>query len=150
MKDALTMIRQYTDNDVDAVVTIWRDASALAHPFLTPAFLEAEAENVRNVYPKYADIWVKEFDGQVVGFIALLGAEVGAIFLDPHHHGKGMGRELMDFAAKMRGALTVDVFRDNTIGRAFYDAYGFKPTGEYLHEASGQMTIKMAYEPKDA
>ncbi len=139
------MIRQYTDNDVEAVVAVWRKASDLAHPFLSAAFQDVEAENVRNVYPKYADIWVREHEGQVVGFIALLDAEVGGLFLDPGHHGKGMGRALVDFAVKQRGSLTVEVFRDNTIGRAFYDAYGFKRTSEYRHEASGQMTIKMVY-----
>ena len=139
------MIRQYTDNDVDCVVNIWRKASDLAHPFLTRAFQDAEAENVRHVYPKFAEIWVNEHDGQVIGFIALIDAEVGAIFLDPDHHGKGMGREMMDFAVRQRGSLTVEVFRDNAIGRAFYDAYGFKQTGEYRHEPSGQMTVKMAY-----
>ncbi len=141
------MIRQYTDNDVDAVVTVWRKASAIAHPFLTNAFIEAETENVRNVYPKYADIWVQTVDQKVVGFIALLDHEVGAIFLDPDFHGQGLGAKLMTFATTLRGQLTVDVFRDNVIGRAFYDAYGFKKTGEYLHEPSGQMMIKMAFDP---
>ena len=141
------MIRQYTDNDVDSVVHVWRKASDFAHPFLTKVFQDGEAENVRNVYPKYAEIWVKEYDGDIVGFIALLENEVGAIFLDPAHHGKGMGRQLMDFAAELRGSLTVEVFRDNAVGRKFYDAYGFQPVGEYLHEPSGQMTIKMAYDP---
>ena len=149
------MIRQYTDSDVDAVVAIWRSASELAHPFLSSEFLDTEEGNVRNVYPKFAEIWVKEIgtketgiqviDTQVIGFIALIGNEVGAIFLSPDHHGQGIGRALMDTAVDMKGDVTVDVFKQNEIGRRFYDGYGFKAVKEYLHEPSGQVTITMAF-----
>lgn len=141
------MIRQYKDSDVDAVVSVWRGASERAHFFLSTEFLDSEAENVRNVYPKFAEIWVKEMDGHVVGFIALIGCEVGAIFLNPKYHGRGIGREMMDFAVRKKGAVTLDVFKDNVMGRKFYDRYGFKTVGEYLHEPSRQQTLKMTYTP---
>ncbi|MBU1289450.1 MAG: GNAT family N-acetyltransferase [Alphaproteobacteria bacterium] len=143
------MIRPYTYHDADAVVSIWRAASERAHPFLSVPFLDAEAENVRNVYPQFADIWVLEDDGEPIGFIALLEAEVGAIFLQPEHHGKGHGRAMMDFAVAKRGAVRLDVFKANAIGRAFYDRYGFRQVGEYVHEASGQETLKLAFKPTD-
>ncbi len=142
------MIREYKETDADAVVAAWRAANERAHPFLSRDFLDKEADNVRNVYPQFAKIWVSEIDGHVVGFIAMIDNEIGGLFLDPKYHGKGLGREMVDFAAAKKGALTVEVFRDNKIGRRFYDAYGFKKTGEYLHEHSGQMTIKMAFDPK--
>ena len=143
------MIRPYTDHDTDAVVSIWRAASERAHPFLSAAFLDGEAENVRNVYPQFAEIWVLEDDGKPIGFIALLGAEVGAIFLRPEHHGQGHGRAMMDFAVAKRGAVTLDVFKANATGRAFYDRYGFRKVGEYVHEASGQETLKLTFKPAE-
>jgi len=144
------MIRQYTDSDVDAVVAIWRSASELAHPFLSSEFLDKEEGNVRDVYPKFAEIWVKEIEIpetgiKVIGFIALIGNEVGAIFLNPDHHGQGIGRALMDTAINIKGDVTVDVFKQNEIGRRFYDGYGFKAVKEYLHEPTGQATITMAF-----
>lgn len=141
------MIREYIKSDVDAVVAAWRAANELAHPFLSKDFLDKEEGNVRNVYPKFAKIWVQEIDGKVVGFIAMIDNEIGGLFLDPKNHRKGLGREMVDFVQAQKGALTVEVFRDNKIGRAFYDRYGFKKTGENLHEDSGQMTIKMACDP---
>jgi len=149
------MIRQYKDSDVDAVVATWRNASELAHPFLSSEFLDQEEKNVRDVYPKFAEIWVKETNSQeanaqetsaqVIGFIALIGNEVGAIFLSPDHHGQGIGRELMDYAVSIKGDITVDVFKQNEIGRRFYDGYGFKAIREYVHEPSRQVTIQMAF-----
>lgn len=145
MKVSLTMIRQYKDNDADAVVAVWREASERAHFFLSKEFLDSEAVNVRNVYPKFAEIWVKEVDGNVIGFIALIESEVGAIFLKPESHGQGIGREMMDFAVHQKGAVTLDVFKDNAIGRKFYDRYGFKTVSEYFHEPSGQQTLKLVF-----
>lgn len=142
------MIRNYKDTDVESVVSIWRAANELAHPFLTKEFLDEESHNVRNVYPAFAEIWVTEIDGRVVGFIALVETEIGGLFLDTAYHGQGLGRAMVDKAVAEKGALTVEVFRDNTIARPFYEAYGFHYVDEYVHEASGQVTLRMTYSPE--
>ena len=141
----LTLIRPIQDGDIEAIVSVWREASDVAHPFLSKSFQDREAENVRNVYPKFAKIWVKCSADDVVGFIAVIETEVGAIFVRPSLHGRGHGRDLMDFVVKRYRAVTLDVFKQNAIGRRFYDKYGFRVVGEYLHELSGQPTLKLAY-----
>jgi len=141
------VIRQYEDKDIDNVLASWRRASELAHPFLTSAFLDQEADNVRNIYLAVAETWVMDIDDAVVGFIALIDNEIGGLFLDPKHHGQGHGRALVDRAVAEKGPLKVEVFRENLIGRRFYDAYGFQEIEEYVHEASGQPTIRMSYSP---
>ena len=145
------MIREFISSDTDAVVDAWQRASNLAHPFLTPAFLAQEAHNVRHIYMVHAETWVAEMAGQVVGFIALIPSEdiceVGGLFLDPAFHGQGIGKTLMDKAVAEKGPLKVEVFQRNAIGRRFYAAYGFVASGEYFHEASGQMTLQLSYSP---
>ncbi len=42
------------------------------------------------------DTWVIDIDNNTEGFIALIGNEIGAVFLQPDHHGKGAGKALMD------------------------------------------------------
>lgn len=142
------MIRKFKQQDTDAVVSIWRAASELAHPFLTPAFLDKEADALRNIYLKFAETSVTEVDGAVIGFIAMAGNEVAGLFLDPAYHGRGLGKALLDKAVAEKGDLTVEVFKKNIIGRHFYDAYGFCGTEEFVHEPSGQITIKMAFKPQ--
>lgn len=44
------MIRKYKASDRDALLEVWQDASALAHPFLSKDFM-AEAERIRGQGP---------------------------------------------------------------------------------------------------
>lgn len=138
------MIRAYVPEDDDALLAIWRDANALAHPFLAPAFVAQVAHDMRAIYLPNAETWVTEVEGAPVGFIALLGNEIGGLFLAPARHGQGLGRAMADHAVALKGPLCVEVFEDNAIGRAFYDRYGFVGAGAYLHEPSGAMTLRMA------
>ena len=85
------MIRKYQPADCEDVLNVWARASALAHPFLSKDFLELERHNIANVHLPKADTWAWEADGHVVGFISLLGNEVGAIFVDPEFHRSGSG-----------------------------------------------------------
>ncbi len=103
---------------------------------------------MRNVYLAFAETWVTEIDGEVVGFIALIEDVVGGLFLDPAYHGQGYGRAMLDKAVAEKGPLRVEVFKENAIGRRFYNAYGFKGSEEFVHQESGQVTLRMTFNPK--
>ena len=141
------MIREYEDKDLEELLEAWYSASKVAHPFLSEEFLEQERKNIESVHLPNAETWVYELNGAVVGFIALIGNEVGAIFLDPEFHGKGIGRALMDHARSIRDVLELDVFKENKIGRNFYKKYGFIEEYEYLHKETGfmQLRLKLTY-----
>ena len=131
------MIRKYDENDLAELLDTWAAASAIAHPFLTEEFLASERENIPNLYLPNAETWVFEADGQVVGFIALIGNEVGAVFVQPSHQRNGVGSVLMNKAKGLREELEVEVFVKNTIGRAFYAKYGFESIEEKVHDQTG-------------
>ncbi len=137
------MIRKYQLTDCEDVLSVWADASALAHPFLSQEFLELERHNIPNVYLPKADTWVWEAEGRVVGFISLLGNEVGAIFVAPPFQGGGIGRALMDKARALHGELEVEVFKDNLSGRAFYAKYGFELMRQGVHEQTGCEILRL-------
>lgn len=141
-------IRRYHPSDLDAIIDAWQAASVVAHPFLSREFIEAERSRIAELYMPNAETWVCVADGQVRGFVALLDDEVGALFVHPDHHGKGLGRQLMDKAVSLRGRLVLDVFRDNHIGRTFYDRYGFRACYEHRHEETGHIFVRMNYDPE--
>jgi len=138
-------IRQYKKQDLDAVLLTWESATRLAHPFMTDEFIVQERINVAEIYMPNTDTWVIEINDRVEGFIALMGNEVGAIFLQPDCHGKGIGKALMDKAQELHGDLEVEVFKENSIGRKFYDRYGFVLLEDSFHEPTGQQVLRMKF-----
>lgn len=137
------MIRPYRPSDLDALLDIWTRASALAHPFLSAEFMEQERRAIPELHLPVADTWVWEADGRVAGFMALLGNEVGALFVDPALHRSGIGRELVAKARALHGDLEVEVFEKNVIGRAFYAKVGFRQFARSMHEPAGFEVLRL-------
>lgn len=144
------IIRKYEEKDLNQVLSSWENASKLAHPFLTEAFIAEERYNIPNVYLPNTDTWVAEQEGKVIGFIALMGNEVGAIFVEPEFHGTKAGKALMDKAKELHGELEVEVFKENSIGRKFYASYGFELLSESTHEKTGNQLLRLKYSKKKA
>ena len=49
----------------------------------------------------------------------------------------------MDRARESRSYLELNVFEANSIGRRFYDAYGFVFVGRHANEAAGQPELRL-------
>ena len=137
------MIRPYKETDLGELLEAWSSASLIGHPFLDEAFFRQERNKIRDAYLPNAETWVFEQDGVVVGFIALIGNEVGAIFVDSNYQGRGIGRALMDHARSIRDFLELFVFQDNKVGRDFYEKCGFQELGEQFHEETGFMQLRL-------
>ena len=137
------MIRPYLPTDLEAVLDTWYQSTTLAHPFMTEAFKAKERKNIEDIYIKNTITSVFEKEGSIIGFIAMIGNEVGAIFVQPAQIGKGIGRQLMDHVRAQHETLEVEVFKANTIGRAFYERYGFTYMKEYIHEETGQTVLRL-------
>jgi len=138
-------VRQYQTSDLNDLLTVWDISNRLAHPFLTDDFIVQERLNIENMYLPNADTWVVEINNKVVGFIALIGNEVGGLFVDPRFHSSGLGKALMDKASYLHDTLELDVFKANKLGRSFYCRYGFDETIESIHEATGNSVIRLVY-----
>ena len=112
---------------------------------MTDEFIARERINVAEIYMPNTETWVVEIDGKVEGFIALMGNEVGSIFLQPRCHSKGAGKALMDKAQELHGNLEVEVFKENSIGRKFYSKYGFELLEEKVHGPTGQQVLRLKF-----
>lgn len=143
------MIRKYRATDREAIIEVWYSASLVATPFLSDEFLEQERENIRAIWLSKAETWVFEADSKLIGFLSLIGNEVGAIFVHPDSHGHGIGRALMDHAVSLRDILYLDVFEKNEIGRRFYERYGFQFEREHVHEQTEHAQLRLIYRPKE-
>ncbi|MEM7103735.1 MAG: N-acetyltransferase [Bacteroidota bacterium] len=139
------MIREYQSADLESLLNTWYQASLVAHPFLEDAFLQKEKQMIQDVYIPNTKTWVYEDEGIVVGFIAMMDNEVGAIFVMPNKQGRGIGSQLMNWAAQMHSTLEVEVFEKNKIGRGFYKRYGFRFLSKNMHEETGNTLLRLKY-----
>jgi putative acetyltransferase len=142
-------IRHYRSTDLQAVISSYESASKLAHPFLKNEFIAQVIEEIPEKYLPNADTWVAEVDGEVVGFISLMGDLIGALFLQPSYHGQGIGKALMDKAKELHTELELAVFTENYIGRRFYTQCGFRIVEERIHEETGQREMLLRFSSKD-
>jgi GNAT superfamily N-acetyltransferase len=98
-------------------------------------------EKIEERKKKYEDkntgIWVAEADGSVVGFcMAIKEGEhnrVGAIYVLPIYHRKGLGGQLIEKAFIWLGDrkdILINVARYNNQAINFYNKFGFLETGK--------------------
>jgi len=144
MNTKTVVIRAYRSEDLEPVMAVWKAANALAHPFLQKGFVIEVGRSIREDFLPISETYVLDDAGQMIGFIALMGNQIGGLFLDPACRGQGYGRALVDHAVGLKGPLRVEVFRDNQIGRPFYERYGFEFVEDEFHALSGQVNRKMA------
>lgn len=137
------MIRPYTSSDEERVVDVWYQASLIAHAFLSEEILASERRAMSERWLPMAETLVYEADGVVLGFLSLVGNEVGAIFVDPEHQRQGVGSALMDAANEARPHLELEVLEANSRGRRFYEAYGFRLVDRHTNEASGHPALRL-------
>lgn len=140
------MIRPFTDDDRDAVLGIWYRASVIAHSFLSEAFFGTERLQISEEHLPASETSVFERDGRVVGFISMVGNEVGGIFVDPEYQSQGVGRALMSSVTARRPVVVLDVFEANRVGREFYDAYGFREIGRDTEQTTGLPVIRLRFD----
>lgn len=69
-------------------------------------------------------------DGVVKGFIRIREEEIEKLFVEPILQGRGIGAALLDFAVREHQARTLWALEKNARAIAFYQRYGFLPTGD--------------------
>jgi putative acetyltransferase len=142
-------VRPYHPDDLNALLDAWESASRLAHPFMSDEFIAEQRISVAQKYLPNTVTDIALLDDKLVGFISMMGNEVGAIFVDPACHRKGVGRALLDIPAAIHVSLEVEVFEKNTIGRPFYERFGFKEISRSTFEPLGEVVIRMRLSHSD-
>lgn len=86
---------------------------------------------------------IYEVEGQPVGFVSMVGNEVGGLFVDPDFHGRGVGRALLDHVRTGRTHLELGVFEENQSARRFYSRYGFEEIEASFNEEAGHRELRL-------
>lgn len=137
------MIRLYKKNETNTIISIWEQAAAVAHPFLSKDFNAKIKKAMTDIYIPNSKVWVYEISNKIVGFIAMFENEIGGLFVLPKCHGAGIGTDLLNHVYQYHEVLAVEVFHKNTIGKPFYKKHGFKTIKTYIHEESNEKVLRM-------
>lgn len=105
------MSRKYSETDIELIIDIWWEASALAHHFSEAEFVEKVKSNMRELYLSHSKTWVFEEDNEVVGFISMLDNEIRSLFVKPDEHARGFERQLADYILNLNCHIEVEVFK---------------------------------------
>lgn len=131
-------IRRYIPADRDATLAIWLEASRVGHGFLGEAELQKQKALVRDHYLDASETWLALDGDTPLGFIGLLDAFIGGLFVAPTAHGHGIGRQLVEHAATLKGALEVEVYAANREALGFYARCGFVESGRRPRDDEGR------------
>ena len=131
-------IRKSTPADGTRVLDIWRNAVGATHHFLSNDDRRAiESEVVSFLPGAPLDLAVDDTD-RAIGFMLLDGSHMEALFVDPAHHGTGVGRLLVEDALKRHPNLSTDVNEQNESAAGFYERLGFERIGRSALDGQGR------------
>ncbi|QCP02308.1 GNAT family N-acetyltransferase [Salinivibrio kushneri] len=138
-------IRRMRPDDTEPVLDIWLNASLQAHDFIDEAFWHQQRDAMRASYLPMADVWVGTYQEVILGFYALHGNTLAAIFVDPAHQGAGVGSQLLDHAKLQKPTIDLTVYQKNTASYAFYLRHGFVVDREQTDPHTGEREWRMVY-----
>jgi len=140
------LIRSYRKTDLEEMVRIWYEASVIAHFFIPASFWALQKSAMKDKYLPLAENFIFEEEGQIAGFISLVGEHVCALFVAPEMQGRGIGKALLEYAKTLKGRLSLKVYRENENALRFYEKCGFVAAGEEIDEYTGCAQILMEWE----
>jgi len=134
-------------DDIEEVGRIWLDASIEAHDFVPEEFWRADLHNMTTEIlpsPKTRG-YVFEAEGQLIGFVAMGGTHVGALFVRPGGQGRGVGAALLRHVKQLHAELDLTVYTQNVRATRFYEREGFRICGERVCTYTGCDEFEMQW-----
>ena len=140
------MIRKYVDGDIDAVMQIWLNTNIQAHSFISLDYWKSNFDMVKEMMP-LAEIYVHEDDcaKQIDGFIGLNGNYIEGVFVKEAVQSKGIGKQLLDYAKKVKSPLRLSVYQQNKKAIQFYLREGFCIQSENIDNNTGEKEFIMIW-----
>ena len=138
------MIRAAAPGDAAAVAEIWREGWRDGHLGHVPDELVAVRtdESFRaRAADRVGDTTVAVVDGQVAGFVMVVGDEVEQVYVSSAHRGRGVADALLAEAERQvretgSGAAWLAVVAGNSRARAFYERLGWRDDGAFDYVAA--------------
>ncbi|BFG69532.1 acetyltransferase [Sediminibacterium sp. KACHI17] len=125
-------------SDYKEVTDVWQASVKATHHFLPSDFTENLREQVETVYLPMVQLYcAKNEEDKILGFLGVADQKIEMLFLDPNIRGKGLGKQLTEFAIQTLKVNAVDVNEQNEQAVGFYLKMGFKQIGRSEKDGQG-------------
>lgn len=147
-------VRPYAGSDFGAVCGIYAEAKCAELQFEDRSFPITPLENDPVLLAAFEESTVFVFESEnhaVVGFVALHGTQLRALFVRTDARGMGAGTALLRSALGHAPALELNVAKSNAPARRFYERHGFLVAGASVRQYGGGEIdyVRMASAPAD-
>ena len=134
MSGSAPVVRAAREADLDALTELWERAARTSHGFMADEDFVDARPYVRDGLLPSMDVWIAECGHEVLGFTGVRDTHVELLYVEPAHHGEGVGSLLLEHV----GPTSVEVYRGNERGLGFYLAHGFTPSRTHPHDSFGR------------
>lgn len=138
------MIIQMQNNDINNVMKIWITENLSAHKFIQKEYWLRNFDYVKSVINN-SEVYVYKSENKICGFIGLEGDYIEGIFVDGNFQGRGIGKELLNFAKQIHNNLTLNVYEKNHGAVRFYKHEGFVIKSESVDIETGKKEYLMEW-----
>jgi GNAT superfamily N-acetyltransferase len=122
------IIREYRNEDFDAVTILWRVAREKSLPDFQIEkghFFYEDQDYFRHHILKKNKVWVVEVNDRPVAFLAMEKDFIDQLYIHPDHQRQGIGEALLEFARKRSPKhLWLYTLQVNVNARRFYEKNG--------------------------
>lgn len=119
-------IVEYRDSHKSEILSVWEQSVKATHHFLLESDFEEYKKILQNFDFKDLGVFCLVENEKVVGFIGIHSEKIEMLFLNPDYIGKGLGKQLTDFALSNFEINYVDVNEQNPKATVFYKKIGFE------------------------
>ena len=139
------MIRRLNDNNIDAVMQIWKEENIKAHNFIPKEYWEEKFNYVKSILPS-AEIYVYIDKNTIEGFIGINNNYIEGIFIKEINQNKGIGTALLEKVKQLKPKLILNVYEKNKKAIKFYEKNGFKIIKENTDKEKNEKEYTMIWE----
>ncbi|WP_211227825.1 N-acetyltransferase [Spirochaeta cellobiosiphila] len=139
------IIRDFTPNDIPAIVDIWYEVSLDAHKFIAKEYWANNRDIMEKKYIPQSETYIAIHNEQIVGFVSLIDNYLAAIFVRIEYQGKGIGSDLLNHVKAIKKQLSLKVYSKNTKSKAFYQSKGFNIIEETVDPDTEENEVLMLW-----
>ncbi len=110
------------------IIDVWEASVRATHHFITESYLQEIKTLLPHILPKVTLVVYQNDNKHILGFAGVAENKLEMLFILPLQRGRGIGRQLLQYAVQHLGVTEVEVNEQNPEAVGFYKKMGFTIT----------------------